>query len=223
MVRKEDLAYLLIGLGSSAKDIQIKRLKEGLLDKATGDFNSDVVYGKELSLRQLQEKLLFLPFKSEKRLLIIRDAQRLKEEARLFILEYLKSCGPKTVLIFDVDKDNPKDAFLNYLKKYARVYSFIQERPPEVFDLVRQVERGGSYQSLKTLNRLLTQGIKPEFILGALRFVRQQADSLASKKITKLLITCDLEIKTGRLKPSFALEKLVVSLCGFGGFHKLAH
>jgi len=25
----------------------------------------------------------------------------------------------------------------------------------------------------------------------------------------------DLEIKTGRLKPTFALEKLVVSLCGF--------
>lgn len=222
MVRKEELAYLFIGRGSSSKDTQIKRLKEELLNKETRDFNCDTVYGKELDLRGLQEKLLLLPVKSEKRLLIIRDARHLKEEPKLFLLRYLRGSRKQTILILDIDQDDPRDTFLANLKRYSRVYSSPQEEPLEAFDLVRLIERGSASASLKTLNRLLAQGLRPEFILGALRFVGQRPGWPENKRIIKSVLNCDLEIKTGRLKAAFALEKLVVSLCGFGGFHKFA-
>ncbi|MBU2221633.1 MAG: hypothetical protein KJ722_03350, partial [Candidatus Omnitrophica bacterium] len=35
------------------------------------------------------------------------------------------------------------------------------------------------------------------------------------RKRLKLLLNCDIEIKTGKAKPGLALERFIVSLCGF--------
>jgi hypothetical protein len=53
-------------------------------------------------------------------------------------------------------------------------------------------------------------------ILGGLGYTweRDVMAPLEAKRRLKLLLNCDVEIKTGRLKPNFALEKLVISLCG---------
>jgi len=215
MVKKEGFVYLCIGRGSSSKDLQIKHLTEEILDKKTRDFNSDAVYGRELALKDLQEKLLFYPVKSQRRLLIIREADRLKDEVKNFLLDYLKKPKSSTALILDVERDDPDDDFLSSLKIYSHIYSFPQERVFEAFDLVREIEKRRPAQGLMILSRLLSAGVKPEFILGALRFVSRQPGSLQDRSIMRLLISCDRQIKTGRLKPAFALEKLVVGLCSF--------
>jgi len=222
MVSKEIPVYLLIGQGSAFKDTHIRRIKEEFLRKDTQDFNLDSLYGKGLKLEELQERLLCLPVGDKRRVLIIRDAQDLKDEARSFLLNYIRQRRPGNILVLDIDKDNPRDDFLNSLKKYSRVLRFQEESVPGVFDLVRQIELKRPQLSLKILNRLLLEGLRPEFILGALRSVGRFSGSGQTRKITKLLLNCDLEIKTGRLAPLFALEKLVVSLCVLGDPGKLA-
>jgi DNA polymerase III delta subunit len=222
MVKQEFLVHLLIGQGSVSKDLQIAKIKAELLDKKVSEFNSDLLYAGALDGRALQEKLLSLPLESDKRVLIIRDAQVLKKEAKEILLSYLSAKDPKTILILDAESDDPKDAFFSALKSRARVYRFEEDFVPGVFDLVRQVESARVTRSLETLHELIGRGVRPEFILGGLRSVSRFSSVEQSSRVMKFLLNCDLSIKTGKLKPSFALEKLVISLCGLRGSGKFA-
>jgi len=97
----------------------------------------------------------------------------------------------------------------------ARVWRFRQEIQNNTFTLTRQIEAKKSASALKILNQLLKDGEKPERILGGLRYawMNDLATPLEKKKRLKMLLDCDLEIKTGRVKGDFALERLVVRLC----------
>ena len=220
MVKQEFPVHLLIGQGSVSKDLQITKIKAELLDKKVSEFNSDLLYAGALDGRALQEKLLSLPLESDRRVLIIRDAQALKKEAKEILLSYLSAKNPKTILILDTESDDPKDAFFSALKSRARVYRFEEDFVPGVFDLVRQVEGARVARSLEILQQLIGRGVRPEFILGALRSVSRFSSAEQASKVMKFLLQCDLSIKTGKLKSSFALEKLVISLCGLRGFGK---
>nr|HPL83037.1 hypothetical protein [Candidatus Omnitrophota bacterium] len=61
----------------------------------------------------------------------------------------------------------------------------------------------------------IKDGERPERILGGLRYSLENnvQDVKGLRRRLKLLLNCDIEIKTGKLKPVFALEKLVVNLC----------
>lgn len=73
--------------------------------------------------------------------------------------------------------------------------------------------------ALRILNELLRNGERPERILGGLRYAweREFTPGVEAKRRLKLLLNCDINIKTGKLKPNFALEKLVISLCSLPG------
>lgn len=224
MVKKEDLLYLFIGQDYLSKAAQIIKLKTALLPKESRDFNLDTLYTKELNLKTLQEKLLSLPVKAQRRLLVIRQAHNLKEDARDFLLKYLDSGNKSTVIALDMDKEIADERFMSALKKRAQVLNFQQERPYNTFDLLRQIEAAHSTESLRILNQLLKEGARPELVLGGLRSMVRYSDSPAkSKKIMRLLLNCDVAVKTSALNPVFALEKLVISLCALRGFDKPLH
>ncbi|MFH1397522.1 MAG: hypothetical protein ABIH27_03100 [Candidatus Omnitrophota bacterium] len=216
MVRREVSAYLFIGEDNNSKDIQIKRFKEKFLRKETEDFNLDRLYSEGLTLKYLQERLLCLPVKSEKRLVIIKNCLGLQEEIKEFLVQYLKTPYPKTVLILDIAKYDSRDRFLSRLFGKAQVIRFAETRQPNTFDLAHQIGFKKANTSLKILNQLLKNGEKPERILGGLRaaWQREIRQPLELKKRLKLLLDCDIDIKTGKAKPSLALERFIVSLCG---------
>lgn len=207
--------YLLVGQDPASKEIKLKRLREEFLEPQTEQFNLDILYAQDLNLKGLQEKLRNLPLKVKKRIVVIKCAQELRSELKEFILKYVLSPYPQIVLILDIDRQLPKDEFVNRILKYARVYYFKQEMPPDTFALSRQIERKRPDYALRTLNQLLQNGTRPEWILGGLRYSWEKEDNLDSerRRRLKLLLDCDLDIKTGRLKPSFALERLVLNLC----------
>ena len=64
----------------------------------------------------------------------------------------------------------------------------------------------------------MEDGEKPERIIGGLRYAWAKGNvySAEAKKKLKALLNCDIDIKTGRLRPDFALEKLVIKLCSLG-------
>jgi len=217
MVARDVPLYLFIGEDSFSKDAKINELKRRFLGKGLEQFNLDILYAKELSLKHLQEKILSLPLKSPKRIILIRSASELNEEIKEFILKYVTKPNPKIAILLDIIHTSPKDKFINGISRFAEVCRFKEQQEPDTFILSRQIELKKMDYALRILHRLLDNGEKPERILGGLRYAWERSIGAKpqAKRRMKLLLTCDLDIKTGRLKDYFALERLVIKLCGF--------
>jgi len=209
------MVYLFIGQDSPAKDIALKRIKEEFLPRNLEEFNLDVLYAEKLFLKDLQEKLLSIPVKSSKRILLIRNAQGLQKCIDDFIVEWASKQNKNIILILDIEQEGKKASFIRSLNKYAKIIRFKEEVPPNTFNLSRQIESKRVSLALMILSQLIKEGERPERILGGLRYSLEgnTLDSAGLRRRLKLLLNCDIEIKTGKLKPGFALEKLVVNLC----------
>ncbi|MGA2774904.1 MAG: hypothetical protein ABSE81_02435 [Candidatus Omnitrophota bacterium] len=211
------MVYLFVGDDPTSKDIQLRKLKSSFLPENIEQFNLDTLYARGLSLKSLQEKLFYLPGNNAKRMVVIKEAQELKEALKDFLLEYLKEAQKYVVLILDLGCVDRRDSFLNNAAKYAKVIRFKETPQLNTFTLCRLIDSKSIDAALRVLNQLLNQGERPERILGGLRheWERLSAGPFELRRRLKLFILCDTEIKMGKLKPVFALEKLVVSLCAF--------
>ena len=216
------MVYLFIGDDPVSKDIQLKKLKTTFLPKNLEQFNLDTLYARDLTLKNLQEKLLNLPGNNSKRVIIIKEVQDLKDALKEFLIGYIKKPQEHVVLVLDASRVDRRDILVNCALNYAKVLRFKEELQISTFTLSRCIESKRPDSALTVLNQLLREGERPERILGGLRHEWEKATgtSLELKKKLKLFLICDIEIKTGKLKPVFALEKLVVSLCAFvNAFH----
>lgn len=211
------MTYLFIGQDNLAKDAQLKKIREDFLKKETAHFNIDSLYARDLSLKEIQEKLLCLPVDSPKRLIVVKGAENLKEDIKEFILRYLEKPYQQVILILDAGRYEKRDKFFNQVSNYAKVIRFKEVQQADVFGLSRQIELRNTGGALRLLAQLLEEGERPERILGGLRYAweRDIAYSRTARKRMRLLLNCDVDIKTGRLRASFALEKLVMSLSVF--------
>lgn len=211
------MVYLLIGQDIAAKETQLKKIKQESLPQELQDFNFDTLYASEITLKDIQERFLAIPLKSTKRIIVIKDTDSLNDQSRNFILAYSKKPHKQLVLVLDFNQYDYKDEFIKDISKHATLMRFKEIVNPDTFALSRQIELRKTDYALRILNQLLKNGEPAERILGGLRFDWEKKDIAAAnaQKKLKLLLNCDIDIKTGRLKPAFALEKLVVSLCAF--------
>ena len=132
-------------------------------------------------------------------------------------MEFSKKPPKELVLVLDFAQYDYRDELIKGLSSFACVLRFKEIIHPDTFALNRQIELRKTDAALRLLNQLLKNGEAPERVLGGLRYAweKQNMGSLTDRRKLKLLLGADLEMKTGRLKPAFALEKLIVSLCGF--------
>jgi hypothetical protein len=214
------MIYLLVGSDVPAKDAALASLKAQLLSPESREFNYDCLFGRDLTLKLLQEKLLFLPVGAgaSRRVVVIKDAASLKDELKEYLTSYVRAPAGHVVLVLEADEVPYRDAFFQALAPKAKRMSFKELRKPDTFYLYRQLEQRKVSEALKVLHQLLQEGEKPERILGGLRYACQKGalqNTVAAEKQMKLLLDCDREIKTGALKAELALEKLVFALSGF--------
>lgn len=209
--------YLLIGQDAAEKDTQLNKIKKEFLPPTLADFNRDTLYAAEVALKDIQEHIQAIPVKSAKRILVIKDAQRLTEPCRDYLLALAGDFPATLILVLDFEQYDYKDKFMQEMGSRGTVLRFKETAEPDTFMLGRQIELRKTDTALRVLNQLLKNGEQPERILGGLRYTWEKQDNqgAASRKKLRLLLNCDLEIKTGRLKPAYALEKLVISLCAF--------
>lgn len=207
------MVYLLLGQDASSKDIKLKAIKQEFISKDYQQFNCDTLYAKELDLSGLQEKILTLPFKSKKRVIVIKNAHALKSNIKEFIIRYVKNPLEHLVMILDLETIDTKDEFVRDIRGACQLFRFKDNPKVDTFVLSRQIEAKRIESALKVLNQLFQDGEKPERILGGLRYSWERYDSIETKRRLKALLDCDIDVKTGRLKPEFALEKLVIRLC----------
>ena len=211
------MVYIFIGQDNPAKEAQLKKIKQEHLAKDLEQFNLDVIYAREAKLKALQEVFLNLPVKSGKRVVVVKDAAALAEDCQEFIKRYLSAGSADIVLVMDFEHFERKDDFLNSVLAHAKVMRFKEVAQDDTFSLLRQIESGQIAPALGILTRLLKDGERPERILGGLRYSweKQSGVSAQNKRRLLALLHCDIDIKKGRLKPAFALEKLVIDLCAF--------
>jgi DNA polymerase III delta subunit len=208
------MAYLFLGEDFASKEAHLKKLKEGCLKPGSRDFNFEALYARELQLKTLQERFLSFPVNSAKRLIVIKEAERLKPECREFILRYLNKPYLYLELVLDAGHADAKDDFFSRLARKAKTIRFKEELKPDAFLMSRCIFSNKPGQALKVLNQLLQSGEKPERIIGGIRYAleKEAVDSYSLRKRLKVLLAADMQIKTGKLKPQFALERLVISL-----------
>ncbi len=216
MVAQQDTLHLFIGQDCPAKDAALAKIKKDLLPEPAASFNLDTLYAKETGVKELQEKLLFLPVQSVRRMVVLKGLFQAKKELKDFLLLYVQKPQPHCVLVMDAGEAGDKDTFLATLARSCKVQRFGQAVRKNVFDLGSSIEAGRTADSLRILNQLLKNGEKPEMILGGLRHALLRSSAVSRhKKLSLLLLETDLSIKTGGLKPTFTLETLVVRLCAF--------
>ena len=212
------MIHLFIGQDAPTKASKFEKIKKTFLLPSLEQFNLDILYGKEITLQQLQEKLRCLPVQASKRMVVIRQAEELQEDSREFLRAYVKKPFSHVIVVIDADRVGFKDDFFSEISRNASVSRFKDEPRPDTFFLSRQIEYNKPQGALNVLRQLLEKGEKPERILGGLRYSWEKNSYSPAEKRRRLalLLQCDLDIKTGRLNPSFALEKLVLCLCHFG-------
>jgi len=217
--------YLFIGEDESAKRDKINSLKSELLEKGFEDFNCESFYAKELTLPLFKEALSRLPLESPQRIVVIKDVFKLKDELKDYLAAQIEKLPEDLILILESAViPKTESAFVNKISRYGKVIPFKAKEKIDAFGLARAIERKDASFALNLLVDLFRNGEKPEMILGALRhrFVKSDYFSAAQnslklkekKEKVGLLMEADLNLKTGKVKPEFALEILVVKLCG---------
>ncbi len=228
------MIYLFVGEDEFSKDIKLQKIKQELFAPQLESFNSETLYAKELDLRTLQEKLLQLPVnpvrkdsskgavlsngvKAPRRLILIRDAAKLRPDVKEYLLSYIRKPFSHVVLVLDARRVDRRDSFFNRISGPRKLINFRESIELDAFTLARQVLQRRIKPALRVLRKLLLKGEKPERILGAIRYQlhRERLDFEETKKKLSFLLNCDIDIKTGRLKPDLALERLLLRLCYF--------
>jgi DNA polymerase III delta subunit len=97
--RTFDSVYFLYGEDDYLKDARTRELVEAAVDPATRDFNLELRRGGEIDAETLDSLLGTPPMLAERRVVVIRDVDKLKKDARALLLRYVERAAPDTVLV----------------------------------------------------------------------------------------------------------------------------
>ncbi len=211
------LTYLLCGEDITAKDAKIAELKTKFLNSPEAlRFDYELLFAHKLDPKTLKEVLISLPAVASKRLIVIKECHRLNPHNKNLILDFVPKKADYAILILDTDLVDAKDSFLQKLKPSVKWAEFSKGEQVNVFDLTRFISMNRSMESLKILNKLLSQGEHPlQIMAGLVWYWRKTRDRISSCDFQKGLLALqetDLNIKRSRLDPVHALELLVVKL-----------
>src|SRR6267142_6515625 len=110
--RSFDGAYFITGEDDYQKDDAVRQLVEGALEPAFRDFNLDTRRATELDAETLGVLLSTPPMMAERRVIVLRDVNALKKDARIALDQYLKKPAPDLLLIMTVAAGTKADTTL---------------------------------------------------------------------------------------------------------------
>jgi DNA polymerase-3 subunit delta len=94
-----DPVYYFFGEDDFLKDARTRELIEAAVDPATRDFNLELRRGNEVDAETLDALLGTPPMLSERRVVVVRDVDKLKKDARARLVRYLERPASDTVLL----------------------------------------------------------------------------------------------------------------------------
>jgi len=230
------MVYLFLGKDEIRKQERIEQLKKIYLNEHLKEFDYEVFTSKQLTLKKIQESLARLPALEvhpsvgkgvsnrgasdgkRRRLILIRDIQKAAPKIKEFFISYSKRPFAHVVLILVAGSDVEEESILPpYSSGNIKIEKFGSFKKTNAFDLGKAIAKRNAKFALCLLSQLLEKGEKPEKILGGLRYqlLKGASTDIAREKNLFVLLNTELDIKTGRLLPHLALEKLIIKLCCF--------
>lgn len=94
-----DPVYYFFGDDDFRKDARARELVEAAIDPATRDFNLEIRRGTELNAELLDSVLSTPPLLADRRVVVLREVDKLKKDARTLLGRYLDRPAPDTVLV----------------------------------------------------------------------------------------------------------------------------
>jgi DNA polymerase III delta subunit len=209
------MIYLFLGEPSPSKEQAITRLKNKLMpDPQARIFDYDALDGMEVGSAGLKQSLMALPALGPRRLVMIRNANKLKDNQQDLLAEF-GADNPKVDVVLDWNSLAAK-RFITRCGGRIRIEQSESGEKQNVFKMADLIPRRPD-EALKILNGLYEDGESPLNILGGLVWYwgkhRSRFPGENYKKGLLHLQEADLRIKRSRVKPEQAVEMLVVKLC----------
>ena len=137
-------AYLFEGEEGYFKEEALKKLREALVSPGYEDFDYEDLSCRDASISHLLESILTLPFRAERRLVVVRDMDSSSPAHGKALIEYLRNPVPSTCLVGLGRKFNRKTKLYGSFRERGKVVSFYPLRDEEVVDWIRgRVEKEG--------------------------------------------------------------------------------
>lgn len=211
------MTYLFVGRDIAKKDAKIADLKNKLFkDPSSLAFDFELVSGHKLDSDDLRKSLLSLPQTSSQRMVVIRQCEKLNEHNREIVLDFISQELKALVLVLDYDEMDTRSSFFTKLKPLVQFVTFGSEKALNVFDMTRAISSHDAPGAMKILHELLVNNTHPLQIMGGLVWFwskeREKLSVQRFEKGLKILQEGDLNIKRSRLRPEYAVEKVVVEL-----------
>lgn len=130
--------YLICGEDHLKRDVALGRLRTRLEKLGDLSFNSDRFDGATAEGEAVAAACETMPFASEKRLVVVNDAERLSKASQKAVADYVKSPSETTVLVLVSDKLARNTALYKAVAAVG-AHSVIDCTPPKKRDLPNQV------------------------------------------------------------------------------------
>jgi len=167
--------YLLTGEEEYLKEQFVEKIKKSILNNdknPTLDF--DVFRGGEKDLARISTFLNTIPFTSKKRLVIIKDIERMRLKEKKLILKYLKSPRNSTILVLESSSNNP-DGPLKEIFKFTKPVRCARLKERELDSWIKK-EFNARGKSVSTA----AAGLVREFAGSDLFLLKNEIEKIAS-------------------------------------------
>jgi len=121
--------YYLCGEEDLLKAESFAKLKAASLKGGLPDFNFDQFYYGDIDVARVVSAASTLPVMSPKRLVVLRDAEKLKAEEQEMLLTYLANPSPSTTLVFVGRSADKRKKFFSTISKAGGLVE--HSHPPE--------------------------------------------------------------------------------------------
>lgn len=129
-VNQNPTVYLLIGSEKYLKEKAINDLRLSLLDNLSGELDYKILHGQDTSADEILASVSTIPFFSSKRLVVVKDFEKLSRDDTSRLVNYIKNPNQYTCLIIDskdgdILKNDPS------ISRYVKVLKFSEPADTE--------------------------------------------------------------------------------------------
>lgn len=145
--RKFKPVYLLHGEEPYYIDLISKTIEEEALEEHERDFNQTIVYGKDADVISLIGEARNFPMMAERRLVIVREAQDIKEKDLELLETYFLDLNPSTILVlaYKYKKLDSRKKLFKEISKCGEVFLSEKVRDYKLVDWINAYLKNTSY------------------------------------------------------------------------------
>lgn len=127
-----DPVYLVMSDEAFMIDDAIERIRSKVLTKGLEDFNLDVFYGQSADLNHIRDTIETLPLMAERRLIILKEAQDIKDKDLELLLPMLENPVSTSVVILTTKKMDQRKKFYKKSEQAGCVVKLQKPYPNQV-------------------------------------------------------------------------------------------